>query len=689
MNSGNLNAARKLFDEMPQLTTVSYNAIISGYNKCGQTQEPLTLLTQMHSSNTKLNETTFTSLLSACSRSSSFDLGKQIHSLILKSGFEGFSLVGSSLLNLYTSCFDISNAYRLFELLHCRNPLLWSLMVVGFVKSRMLDEALDLFDKMNVSSRDVYSWTSLISGCAQNDDDVQRRKALELFVSMTSNGDVKPNEFTYDSVLRACVKLEAVDFGRMIHGCLIRLGLEHDDSISGALVEFYCKLGYLDDTKRVFDQLDKNPCLNTCNLMIGSLVDVGNIREAEFIFNQLEEKNPVSYNLMIKGYADNGRIQESIALFDRMPCKNIVSYNTMISVYHKAGMFDKALKLFEFVKEENNTVTWNSMISGYVQNEQPTEAIKLYAVMQRSSIVCSRSTFSALFRACASMGTVSQGRMIHAQLIKTPFASNVFVGTSLVDMYAKCGSIDDSKLAFRGIISPNVASWTALINGLAHNGLGIEAILEFEAMLKHQIDPNTVTFTGILLACAKEGKVDEGIMYFNSMQKDYGLNPTVEHYACIVDVLGRSGRIQEAEQIVLKMPIEADSVVWGTLLNACWFCMDLEVGERVAERMLGMDSMHVSVYVILSNIYARVGRWEKVREVREKLRGLRVKKDPGCSWIEAKDRVHVFCVEDRSHPESSEIFSVLGVLRDDVCSSCEFGFDPFVYDMHEHLVDSF
>ncbi|ONK79747.1 uncharacterized protein A4U43_C01F9660 [Asparagus officinalis] len=562
MNSGNLNAARKLFDEMPQLTTVSYNAIISGYNKCGQTQEPLTLLTQMHSSNTKLNETTFTSLLSACSRSSSFDLGKQIHSLILKSGFEGFSLVGSSLLNLYTSCFDISNAYRLFELLHCRNPLLWSLMVVGFVKSRMLDEALDLFDKMNVSSRDVYSWTSLISGCAQNDDDVQRRKALELFVSMTSNGDVKPNEFTYDSVLRACVKLEAVDFGRMIHGCLIRLGLEHDDSISGALVEFYCKLGYLDDTKRVFDQLDKNPCLNTCNLMIGSLVDVGNIREAEFIFNQLEEKNPVSYNLMIKGYADNGRIQESIALFDRMPCKNIVSYNTMISVYHKAGMFDKALKLFEFVKEENNTVTWNSMISGYVQNEQPTEAIKLYAVMQRSSIVCSRSTFSALFRACASMGTVSQGRMIHAQLIKTPFASNVFVGTSLVDMYAKCGSIDDSKLAFR-------------------------------------------------------------------------------------------------------------------------------VGERVAERMLGMDSMHVSVYVILSNIYARVGRWEKVREVREKLRGLRVKKDPGCSWIEAKDRVHVFCVEDRSHPESSEIFSVLGVLRDDVCSSCEFGFDPFVYDMHEHLVDSF
>jgi len=686
ITSGNLNAARQLFDKMPQRTVVSWNAIISGYAKWGRTQEPLELLSQMHRSNVKFNESTFTSILSTCSRSASFDLGKQIHSLILKLGYEEFSLVGSALLNLYTMCFDVCSAYRLYDLLHCKNPLLWSPMVVGLVKSNLLDEALDLFERMPGPNRDVFSWTALISGYAQRDDG-ECRMALKLFVSMRGNSEVKPNEFTYDSILRACAKLEDLEFGRMIHGCLIRFGFELDRSIQGALIEFYCNVGSWGDAKQVFDHLD-DPCLTTCNVMICSLVSMGKIREAELVFDQMEEKNPVSYNLMIKGYADNGQIADSTALFDRMPCRNIVSYNTMMSAFHQAGKFDEALKLFKCVKEEKNTVTWNSMISGYVQDEQPTEAVKLYAIMRQSSIECSRSTFSALFRACASIGTVSQGRMLHAQLSKTPFQSNVYVGTSLVDMYAKCGSIADAKASFHHIVSPNVASWTALINGLAHNGLGVEAVLEFGRMLKHCVDPNAVTFTGLLLACGREGMVDEGMRFFNTMERVYGLVPTVEHYACVVDLLGRSGRIKEAEQFVLDMPIGADGVVWGTLLSACRSCVELEVGERAAERMLSLDATHISAYIVMSNIYARVGRWEEVMEVRKRLRGLRVKKDPGCSWIEVKDTVHVFCVEDRSHPQSNGIYSVLEELRANVCSCSEFGFDPCIFEMSDFSIPS-
>lgn len=686
VNWGNLNAARQLFDEMPQRTVVSWNAIISGYAKWGRTQEPLDLIVEMHRSNVKLNEATFTSILSTCSRSASFNLGKQIHSLLLKLGFEDFSLVGSSLLNLYTSCFDLCSAYRLFDLLHCRNPLLWSLMVVGLVRSNLMDEARDLFERMPNANRDVFSWTALISGYAHSDNG-ECRMALELFVSMRRSGEVKPNEFTYDSVLRACAELETLEFGRTIHGCLIRSGFEADRSVGGALIELYCNNRTWDDVKKVFDQLDE-PCLATCNTMIGSLVSMGQITEAERIFNRMKEKNPVSYNLMIKGYADDGRIADSKSLLDRMPCKNVVSYNTMMSVFHQAGKFDEALKLFECI-EEKNTVTWNSLISGYVQNDEHIEAIKLYAFMRRLAVECSRSTFSALFRACSSIGTISHGRMLHAQLSKTPFEPNVYVGTSLVDMYAKCGSIVDSKASFHRIAAPNVAAWTALINGLAHNGLGIEAILEFGRMLKHCVDPNSVTFVGILLGCGREGLVDEGMRFFDSMERSYGLAPTAEHYACVVDLLGRSGRVKEAERFVLEMPIEADGVVWGTLLSACWFCMDLDVGERVAERMLGVDAKPVSAYIVMSNIYARLGRWEEVMEVRKRLRGLRVKKDPGCSWIEVKDRVHVFCVEDRSHPQTWEIYSVLEELRDNAIGSSKFGFDPCFYQTDDFLIPPF
>ncbi|XP_008791433.3 pentatricopeptide repeat-containing protein At2g13600-like [Phoenix dactylifera] len=662
INKGDLNSARQLFDAMPQRTVVSWNAMISGFAKWGRTEEALTTASAVHRSGMKLNETTFSSLLSACARSGSLHLGKQTHCLVFKSGSEDFELVGSALLNFYTSCFDIHAACQLFDLLHGRNPSLWSLMLVSFVRCNLLSDAMDLFDRMPF--RDVVSWTALISGYSRSDGECG--KALELFLRMKASGEVVPNEFTCDSVLRACAQLGSLDYGKMIHGCLTKFGFELDRSIRGALIDFYCSCDAANDAKRIFEQLD-SPCLSTSNALIASLTSMGKIGDAELVFNQMVERNSVSYNLMIKGYALHGRIVDSKSLFEKMPCKNTVSLNAMMSAFLQNGEFEEGLKLFECVKDERNTVTWNSMISGYVHNEQPAEALKLYVVMRHSSIECSRSTFSALFRACAAIGTLQQGRMLHAHLCQTPFDSNAYVGTSLVDMYAKCGNIADARTAFSLILSPNVASWSALINGLSHHGLGMEATLEFGKMLKHRIDPNAVTFVGLLLACSRAGMVDEGMRFFYSMRDCYGLVPTVEHYTCVVDLLGRSGYIREAENFIREMPIEADSVVWGALLSACWFCMDLEVGERVAERMFCLDSNHLSPYVAMSNIYAKLGRWKEVMKVRKRLRDLKVKRDPGCSWIEVKDTVHVFCVEDRNHPQRDDIYAVLEDLVANIC----------------------
>uniref|UniRef100_A0A7N2LFB1 Pentatricopeptide repeat-containing protein n=1 Tax=Quercus lobata TaxID=97700 RepID=A0A7N2LFB1_QUELO len=543
---------------MPIRIIVSWNTMISGYSKWWQYYEALKLTSIMHGSNIKLNETTFLTTLSVCAHSWSVCEGEELHCLVLKSGFERFELVGSALLYLYASSIDIEGAKQVFDELHSENELLWSLMLVGYVQCNLMSEALDVFNKM--PSRDVMVWTTLISGYARSEDG--NEWALELFRRMSGSGGMEPNEFTLDCVIRACGRLGSLREGRIAQGLLIKYGFEFDQLIASALIEFYCDCEAIDEAKRVYDWMGK-PGLNASNSLIGGLIFMGRIVDAEFIFGRLVEKNPVSYNLMIKGYAMSGQAEESEKLFNRMMERTIVSLNTVISVYSRNGEIDKALKLFEETKGERNPVTWNSIMSG---------------------------------------------ELLHAHVIKTPFESNAYVGTFLVDMFSKCGSISNAQKSFSSISSPNVAAWTALINGYAHHGLGSKAILLFEEMLKQGAVPNGATFVGILSACGRAGLVDEGMKFFHLMQKCYGVTPTLEHYACVVYLLGRSGHLQEAEEFIKAMPIEADGVVWGALLSACRFWTKMELIGSVAEKIFNLDPKAVSAHFILSNMHLILGK---------------------------------------------------------------------------------
>ncbi|XP_021900934.1 pentatricopeptide repeat-containing protein At2g13600-like [Carica papaya] len=639
---------------MPLRTVVSWNVMISGYSKWRRFSEAIGLVSAMHRGDMKLSETTFSTVLSACANLELLDDGRQIHGLALKSGYEDFEFVGSALLYFYANCFEIEEAKRVFDELHGNNELLWNLMLVGYVKCRLMRDALDVFEKM--PKRDVVAWTTLISGYAKNEDGSE--KALELFRGMMRSSEGMPNEFTLDCVLRACGKLGLLLEGRMVHGVLIKHGYEFDPSICGALIELYCECEAIDDAKRVYYRIEY-PCLNASNSFLGGLIMKGMIEDAELIFNRISEVNMVSYNLMIKGYALGGRIEDSKRLFEKLPSRTIVSSNIMISIYSRNGEIDKALKLFEETKEERNPVTWNSMMSGYIHNDQHEDALRLYMTMHRLSIEHTRSTFSVIFHACSCIGSLQQGQLFHAHLIKTPFESNLYVGTSLIDMYAKCGSIADAETSLISISSPNVAAWSALINGYAHHGLGSKTIYLFENMLEQGVLPNGATFVGILSACGRAGLVAEGMRLFHAMESGYGVIPTMEHYACVVDLLGRSGHLKEAKDFIEKMPIEADGVIWGSLLSACWFWMDMKVGEQVAQKMFSLHPKPISAYVTLSNIYAMLGKWEEKIEVRKRLRGLEVKKDPGRSWIELNSKVHVFSVDDRMHPRCNLIYATL------------------------------
>ncbi|KAF7840889.1 pentatricopeptide repeat-containing protein [Senna tora] len=651
--AGELEAARHLFDEMPLRTVVSWNTLISGYSKWGRYNEALALASLMHHCNVKLNETTFSTVLSVCAHSGSLCHGKQGHSLLSKSGFVNFDLVGSALLHFYSRCCKIEEARLVFDELHDGNELLWTLMLLGYVQCNMMNDALDIFQKMPI--RDVVAWTTLISGYAKSENGSER--ALELFVWMRRY-EVLPNEFTFDCVIRTCTRLRVLHLGKVVHGICIKCGFDFDNSIGSALVEFYCDFEAVDDAKRVYKRIGVT-CLNVTNSLISGLISSGQIDEAEVVFYELKEKNAISYNIMIKGYAMSGQVEKSKRLFEKMSPKPITSSNTMISVYSRDGELDKAVKIFDETKDERNSVTWNSMMSGYILNNQHEEALKLYVTMRKSSVDYTRSTFSVLFHACSCLGYLQQGQLLHAHLIKTPFESNVYVGTALIDMYSKCGRLNEAERSFTSISSPNVAAWTALINGYAYHGIGSEAISLFKSMLAQGIVPNAATFVAILSACCHAGLVDEGLAFFRSMKGMYRVTPTIEHYTCVVNLLGRSGHLREAEEFIKRMPIETDGLIWGTLLNSCWFWKDMEVGERAAERLLKMEPKSIFAFVILSNIYAVEGRWGQKLKVRNRLQNLELRKDPGCSWIELNKNVYFFSVEDRSHPDAHVIFETV------------------------------
>ncbi|KAL6851420.1 hypothetical protein ACP4OV_020353 [Aristida adscensionis] len=671
-------AARRLFDGTPRRTAVpSWNAVVAGHARRGCVPDALDAAARMHRSGVGLGEATVASVLGACARGRRVRVGEQAHCQAVKLGCEGSPVVAASLLDLYSSCVDLGAARVLFESLHPRNVPLWSPMVVALVRFNLLREALDLFQQMP-APRDVFAWTAVISGYARSGDE-GCGKALELFVRFFGDDGVMPNEYTYDSVLRACVKLGALDFGRSIHGCLIRSGYGSEQLITSALVDLYCSSDALDDALLVYNELEM-PSLITSNTLIAGLISMGRTDDAKMLFSQMPEHDPGSYNLMIKAYAIGGSLEDCRRMFQKMPRRNMVSLNSMMSVLLQNGRLEEGLKLFEQIKHERDTITWNSMISGYIQNDESSEALKLFVVMCQLSIACSPSTFSALLQACASIGTLEQGKMVHAQLCKSSFDSGCHVGTALADMYFKCGSVSDARDVFGFIKSPNVASWTSLINGLAQNGHWLEALVQFGRMLRHHVIPNEITFLGLLMASARAGFVNKGMKIFHSMEK-YGLLPAVEHYTCIVDLLGRTGRIREAEKFISEMPVPADGVVWGALLTACLYSMDLEMGEKVAQKLFCMGTKHRSAYIAMSNIYAKLGKWEDVVKVRTRLRSLNAKKEPGCSWIEVKDVVHVFLVDDHNHPERDKIHLMLEDLLSNIL--LHSGIDDDLYGYSE------
>ncbi|OVA08844.1 Pentatricopeptide repeat [Macleaya cordata] len=669
------------------------------------------------------NPTTLKSLLQNPSTIKSKYQAKQIHAQILKTR-ASFSLM-ATILSIYSN----------LGLLH---------------------ESLLVFNTF--TSPSIVAWKSIIRCYTYHG---LFHQSLISFIKMRALGKY-PDHNIFPSVLKSCTSLMDFKLGESIHGCIIRLGLDFDLYTGNALMNMYCKfqsinegfggqrfhakyvdlvyekiperklgsfygnlkskmdmevdphynsLGFVESFQNQVVGIDSNANLDQMSDRLPKSCDITlrrrdkddmYMKSVRKVFDMMPNRDIVSWNTVIAGNAQNGMYEEALMMVREMgkadlkpdsftlssvlpifaeyvdvsKGKEIHGYSvrhgfdsdvfiasSLIDMYAKCTRVDDSRRIF-YMLPKCDVISWNSIIAGCVQNGLFDEGLKLFRQMLMAKIKPRNVTFSSIMPACAHLTTLHLGKQLHGYIIRNGFDDNVFIASSLVDMYAKCGNIRIARWVFDKMDSRDMVSWTALIMGYALHGHANEALFLFQKMEMENVRPNYVAFVAVLTACSHGGLVDEAQKIFNSVIEDYGISPGLEHYAAFADLLGRAGKLEEAYNFISRMHIKPIGSVWSTLLSACRVHKNIELAEKVAEKIFKIDPENMGAYILMSNIYSSAGRWKDAANMRVAMKGRGMKKKPACSWIEVKNKVHAFMAGDKSHPYYDRINEALKVLLD-------------------------
>ncbi|XP_062076702.1 pentatricopeptide repeat-containing protein At1g25360-like [Humulus lupulus] len=640
--SSNLTYARNLFDQIPKPDIVSRTTMISAYSAAGSLKlaseiffaTPLTMrdtvfynamitccshnndgfaaiqtFHDMRRAGVWPDDFTLSSVLSALGLIVDDEKQcQQMHCAVVKFGLCFVTSVLNSLISVYVKCASSS-------------------LASSSSSASLMFSARTLFDDM--LKKDELSWTTIITGYVRCNDLAAAREfldgmseklgivwnaiisgyvhhgrfeeAVQIYRKMVSKG-VPQDDFTYTHFISACANGGFFQLGRQIHGYILRteaeLTPEFSLPVNNALVTFYYKCGKIDTARK--------------------------------IFNKMSTRDVVSWNAILSGYVEARQIEDAKSFFSEIP--------------------------------ERNLLTWTIMISALAQNGYGEEAIKLFNQMRSEGFEPCDYAFAGAVISCAILGALENGRQLHAQVIQLGHDTSLSAGNALITMYARCGDFEAAELAFLTMPYVDSVSWNALIAALAQHGRGRQALELFEQMLKEDIQPDRITFLTILSACSHAGLIEEGRHYFDSMLRTYGVSPGEDHYARMIDLLCRAGNFSEARNLIDSMPSEPGVAVWESLLSGCRTHGNMDLGIEAAERLFALRPQHDGTYVLLSNMYANVGKWENMAKIRQLMRGRGIKKEPGCSWIEVENKVHVFLVNDTAHPRVTAVYKYLEKL---------------------------
>ncbi|XP_024462782.1 pentatricopeptide repeat-containing protein At2g22410, mitochondrial isoform X2 [Populus trichocarpa] len=582
-------------------------------------------------------------------------------------------VLSNPLLSLLENCKSFSQLKQIQA-----QMILTGLILDGFASSRLISfcaisesRNLDYCIKIlnNLQNPNVFSWNAVIRGCVESENP---QKGLVLYKRMLTRAGCRPDNYTYSFLFKVCANLVLSYMGFEILGQVLKMGFDKDMYLYNGIIHMLVSVGESGLAHKVFDE----GCVRdlvSWNSLINGYVRRRQPREAMGIYQQMitEQVKPDEVtmigvvsacaqleslklgreihryieesglnlkislvNALMDMYVKCGDLEAGKVLFDNMRKKTVVSWTTMIVGYAKNGLLDMAGKLFHDMPEKN-VVAWNAMIGSCVQANLSFEALELFREMQLSNMKPDKVTMLHCLSACSQLGALDTGMWTHNYIKKHNLSLDVALGTALIDMYAKCGNMTKALQVFNEMPRRNSLTWTAIIGGLALYGNVNDAIFYFSKMIDSGLMPDEITFLGVLTACCHGGLVEEGRKYFDQMKSRFNLSPQPKHYSCMVNLLGRAGLLEEAEELIKTMPMEADAMVWGALFFACGIHRNLLIGERAASKLLDLDPHDSGIYVLLANMYREAGKWEEAQNIRKMMMERGVEKTPGSSSIEA------------------------------------------------------
>ncbi|KAI4324851.1 hypothetical protein MLD38_030303 [Melastoma candidum] len=512
-----------------------------------------------------------------------------------------------------------------------------------------------LFDR--IPHRDAPLWNAMFKGYSLNSLD---EEVLALF-RMVKDVGVMPNCFTFPLVLNACIKTRAFSEGRHVHCAAIKTGFKGNPFVGTSLIEMYCCQGDLAAAYRAFGEVNERNVVVWTSMVKGYLL-CGDVVAARRLFDLAPVRDAVLWNTMVVGYIECGDMIAAGKLFDVMPDRDVISWNTVLGGYASCGDVGACERLFEEMGVRN-VFSWNALLGGYLKSGRSVEILATFQRMLFEDTVSPNdATLVTILSACARLGALDIGKWVHVYAENNGYGENLYVLNALMDMYAKCGIVENSVSLFLGMEKKDLISWNTIINGLAIHGRGDDALTMFQKMKDANVQPDAITYIGILCACTHMGLILDGFSYFRSMTLDHSIMPQIEHYGCMVDLLARAGLLVQAFDFVKEMPMEADAVIWASLLGACRLHKNIDLAEVALNRLIELEPRNPANFVQLANAYGDARKWKDVARLKAAMKDTGFRKQAGCSLIECKgDVVEFYCLDERHH-KTEKIYETLNSL---------------------------
>ncbi|KAB1219650.1 hypothetical protein CJ030_MR3G011090 [Morella rubra] len=691
---GNVHDAYALFGEMPERNTVSWNTLISALVRSGSEQKALDAYDMSIFEGIVPTRFTLASVFSACSALLDSERGRRCHGLAIKVGLDNNIYVGNALLCMYAKCELIADAIQVFGDIQDQNEVTFTVMIGGLVQKGQVMGALAMFRLMCRKGIhiDSVSLSSILGACAGRisrevcDDDlddilssnvhgqqvhgltIKRGFERDLHLNNSlldmyaKNGDMDGAEKIFADLPEVsvvswnimiagygqkCQSVKAVDCLERMQSC----GFEPDEVTYINMLAGCIKSGDIEMGRRMFDSISC-PRVSSWNAILSGYSQSGNHKEAIELFRQMQfrsvKSDRTTLAIILSSCAAMGLLEfgEEVHSASQRACFHTDLYvaSGLIGMYSKCGKTETAKHIF-YNLPELDVVCWNSIIAGFSLNSLDMEAFNFFKQMRQNRIVPTEFSYATVLSCCAKLSSSFLGRQVHAQIAKDGCISDVFVGSALIDIYCKCGGVDEGRQFFDMMPNKNTVTWNEMIHGYAQSGCGYEAVCLYKDMISSGNKPDSITFVAVLTACSHSGLVDVGLEIFNSMQLEHGVEAELDHYTCIIDSLGRASRFHEAEVFIDRIPYKDDPVLWEVLLSSCRIHGNVSLARRAADELFRLEPQNAAPYVLLANIYSTLGRWDDVKAVRELMSDKQVIKEPGYSRIDYNNEMQP-CVID-------------------------------------------